>query len=154
MQAYCRNRGSNRVIANWNHEYYTVPTFDDGRIVGSKITLFGSPTASAPETIGRIETEENLPHPRIDGERGKTARSASAACLILPFGENDIDEAISWTKRAGLWYLYYPEPFRTWGHLELNDRFPNGRHGLPRCVEKASCVGNAGCSPIRCLFTV
>ena len=26
-------------------------------------------------------------------------------------GEDDIEEAISWTKQAGLRYLYHPEPF-------------------------------------------
>ena len=141
LQAYCRNRDRDRVIANWSHEYYTAPAYDDGGVVGSKIALFGSPTELALETIGRIEVEENLPHPTIDGEWGKQARSASAAYLILKFGEEDIEDAIAWTRRAGLRYLYHPEPFETWGHFELSDRFPNGRAGLRRCVDKAAEEG-------------
>jgi hypothetical protein len=141
LQAYTRDRSHARVIGNWDHDRYVAPPFDDGGVIGSKIALFGSPTADLLETIGAIEVAEGLPHPMIDGEWGKTARSASAAYLILDFGEADIDEAIAWTKRAGLRYLYHPEPFRTWGHFELNDRFPRGREGLRACVEKAEAAG-------------
>jgi hypothetical protein len=142
LQAYCRDRGSDRVIANWNHDLYTAPRFEDGGVLGTKIALFGAPTEKLLETIGTIELEEGLPHPMIDGEWGKTARSASAAYLILDFGERDIDDALEWTKRAGLRYLYHPEPFRTWGQFALrSDRFPNGREGLRRCVERAAEAG-------------
>ena len=141
LQAYARDRSFDRVIANWDHDRYVAPRFDDGGVVGSKIAIFGSPSGDVLETIGAIEVEEGLPHPTIDGEWGKTARSASAAYLILDFGEADIDEAIAWTRRAGLRYLYHPEPFRTWGHFELSDRFPHGRDGLRACVEKAEAAG-------------
>jgi len=141
LQAYTRDRSHARVIANWQHERYVAPPFEDGGVVGSKIALFGSPTEDLLETIGAIEVAEGLPHPTIDGEWGKTARSASAAYLILDFGEGDIDEAIAWTRRAGLRYLYHPEPFRTWGHFEPSDRFPHGRDGLRACVEQAAAAG-------------
>jgi len=141
LQAYTRDRSRDRVIANWDHEHYVAPRFDDGGVIGSKIALFGSPTADLLETIGAIEVAEGLPHPMIDGEWGKLARSASAAYLILDFSEADIDEAIAWTKRAGLRYLYHPEPFRSWGHFELNDRFPRSREGLRACVERAEAAG-------------
>jgi hypothetical protein len=110
-------------------------------VIGSRIALFGSPEGDALATLGAIELEEGLPHPTIDGEWGKTARSASAAYLILDFGEEDVEQAIRWTQRAGLRYLYHPGPFRTWGHFELNDRFPSGRAGLKRAVETAEAAG-------------
>jgi hypothetical protein len=142
LQAYCRDRSSDRVIENWNHARYVAPSFDDGGVVGSKIALFGSATERILETLAAIEVEEGLPHPTIDGEWGKTARSASAAYIILDFSEADVADAIAWTKRAGLRYLYHPEPFRTWGHFGLrNDRFPNGRAGLRRAVERAEAEG-------------
>jgi hypothetical protein len=78
----------------------------------------------------------------VDGEWGKTARSASAAYIILDFTERDVHEAIAWTKRAGLRYLYHPGPFETWGHFRLDpNRFPNGRAGLRRAIEKAEAEG-------------
>lgn len=138
LQAYCRNRFTARVIENWNHDRYVAPAFNDSGVVGSKIALFGSPNEQILETLSTIELEEGLPHPTIDGDWGKTARSASAAYLILDFGEDDIDQALAWTKQAGLRYLYHPEPFSTWGHFELrDDRFPTGREGLRHCVERA-----------------
>jgi hypothetical protein len=142
LQAYCRDRSHERLIANWNHDLYAAPRFEDGGVIGTKIALFGTRTEQLLETIGTIEVEEGLPHPMIDGEWGKTARSASAAYLILDFGEEDIDEALQWTKRAGLRYLYHPEPFQSWGHFPLReDRFPNRRAGLRRCVERAAEAG-------------
>ncbi len=141
LQAYCRDRSRDRVIENWQHDRYVAPRFEDGGVVGSKIALFGAPAEMVLETLGAIEVEEGLPHPMVDGQWAKTARSAAAAYLILDFGEEDIEEALEWTKRAGLRYLYHPDPFRTWGHFELKDRFPNGRQGLRRCVEKAAEAG-------------
>ncbi|MBE0595209.1 MAG: hypothetical protein IH616_22705, partial [Gemmatimonadales bacterium] len=142
LQAYTRDRRRDRVIENWSHDRYVAPAFADGGVVGSKIALFGVPVTQALETVGAIEVAEGLPHPTVDGEWGKTARSASAAYLILDFTERDIDRAIAWTKRAGLRYVYHPEPFATWGHFVLSPtRFPNGRAGLRRAVERAEAQG-------------
>jgi len=141
LQAYTRDRSTDRVIENWGKKRYVAPAFDDGGVIGSKIALFGAPADRALETLGAIEVVEGLPHPTIDGEWGKTARSANAAYLILDFTEDDADQAIEWTKRAGLRYLYHPEPFENWGHFELNDRFPSGREGLKRVVELAEAEG-------------
>ena len=142
LQAYCRNRNHERIIANLDHKKYVSPVFNDGGIVGSKIALFGCPVNDALNTIGEIETSENLPHPIIDGEWGKKARSASAAYLIYSFNEQNIEEAINYTKQAGLKYLYHPGPFKSWGHFELNENeFPNGPDGFKLCVEKAEKAG-------------
>lgn len=142
LQAYCRNRFKERIISNLNHEKYVSPVFDDGGILGSKIALFGCPVKKTLETIGQIEVAEGLPHPMINGKWGKEARTASAAYLIFPFSEQNIDEAIAYTQKAGLHYLYHPGPFKTWGHFELDEKaFPNGRDGLKMCVEKAKKAG-------------
>jgi len=142
LQAYTRDRGHDRVIENWGHAKYVAPAFGDGGVVGSKIALFGTPTWRLLESLGAIEIAEGLPHPTVDGEWGKTARTASAAYLIIDFGEQDVARAIAWAKHAGLRYLYHPDPFRTWGHFELKpDRFPHGRAGLRHAVEMAEAEG-------------
>jgi hypothetical protein len=142
LQAYCRNRTKERIIENLNHKKYVSPVFDDGGIVGSKIALFGCPVDKTLETLGEIELTEGLPHPMIDGEWGKQSRTASAAYLIYGYNEQNIDEAIAYTKQAGLRYLYHPGPFKNWGHFELNENeFPNGWDGLKMCVEKAEKEG-------------
>jgi hypothetical protein len=142
LQAYCRNRNKERIIENLSHGKFVSPVFDDGGIIGSKIAIFGCPVEKTLETIGNIEIEEGLPHPTIDGVWGKTAQSASAAYLIYDFSEATIDEAIEYTKKAGLRYLYHSGPFKNWGHFELNENaFPNGWDGLKMCVEKAEKEG-------------
>jgi hypothetical protein len=142
LQAYCRNRIGERIIENLSHKKYVSPVYDDGGIIGSKIALFGCPVEKTLETLGMIEVAEGLPHPMIDGEWGKQSRTASAAYLIYGYNEKNIDEAIAYTKQAGLRYLYHPGPFKNWGHFELNEsEFPNGWDGLKMCVEKAKKEG-------------
>jgi hypothetical protein len=138
LQAYCRNRGKERIISNWSHNYYVAPPFNDGGVAGSKIALFGCPAEKALEIIGQIETGEGLPHPTIDGEWAKTARSATASYLIIGFGEKDLDQALELTRKAGLKYLYQGGPFETWGHFVLNPRlFPENWASMKKCVERA-----------------
>jgi len=125
LQAYCRNRNKERIISNWAHDYYVAPAFNDGGVIGSKIALFGCPAGKALEIIGQIELAEGLPHPALDGEWAKTARSATASYLIIEFNEKNLDQALELTKKAGLKYLYNGGPFKTWGHFILNEKaFP------------------------------
>ncbi len=142
LQSYCRNRNKERIISNLNHDRFVSPVYNDGGIIGSKIALFGCVVEETLEMLGKIEIAEGLPHPTIDGKWGKQARSASAAYLIYSFNEQNIDEAIEYTKQAGLRYLYHPGPFKNWGHFELNEsEFPNGLDGMKTCVEKAEKEG-------------
>ena len=142
LQAYCRNRNQERVIENWEHAHYTAPAFADGGVLGSRIALFGCPREATLATIGQIEQAELLPHPMIDGQWGKTARPASAAYLILPFTEANIEQALAVTRRAGLRYLYHPGPFKNWGHFELDEKaFPSGWDGLKRGAQIARDSG-------------
>ncbi|MBI4324186.1 MAG: hypothetical protein HY674_02890 [Chloroflexi bacterium] len=142
LQAYCRNRDRDRVIANWGHEKYLAPAFHDGGVVGSKIALFACPAALALATIGEIEIAAGLPHPMLDGVWGKVAPRANESYLIVDFGEHNIEQAIAMTQAAGLRYLYHSSPFETWGHFRLKPNlFPNGWDGLRTCVEKARRVG-------------
>jgi len=138
LQAYTRNRNTNRIIKNWGHVRYLAPAYNDGGIFGSKISLFGSPKENVLETIGKIEITEGLPHPTIDGVWGKIAPTASSAYVILDFGEENFDRALEVSKDAGLRYLYHPGPFESWGHFKLDEeRFPNGIEGMRRLVERA-----------------
>jgi hypothetical protein len=142
LQAYCRNRDQDRILANWGHEKYLVPAYNDGGVIGSKIALFACPASKALETIGAVEVAEGLPHPILDGVWGKLSPTATASYLIVDFSESTIDRAIEMAKRAGLKYLYHSSPFETWGHFKLKPGlFPHGRDGLRACVEKARRAG-------------
>ena len=139
LQAYCRNRSRERMIPNWNYETYTVPAFEDGGIIGSKIALFGCPTQKVLDIIGSIEIAEGLPHPTINGQWAKESYEATAAYLIADFSEGNIHQALELVKKAGLSYLYHSSPFKNWGHFELKlELFPNGWDGFKNCVKAAA----------------
>lgn len=142
IQAYCRDRSKERVIPMWNHERYTAPAYSDGGLIGSKIALFGCPERQVLSYIEKIELGENLPHPTLNGEWMKRTPEAAQAYIIYPFNEQNIDEAIAFTKRTGLKYLYHGGPFETWGTFKLNaSEFPNGLPGLKKCVDRAAASG-------------
>lgn len=142
LQAYVRDRSQTRIIPNWNHEYYVAPAFPDSGIQGSSIALFGVIPSEALATIGRIEVEEGLAHPIIDGEWGKTSRLATSSYLIMNFGVDNLDKAMQLTKEAGLKYLYHGGPFVTWGHFDLNPKeFPNNWESMAQCVRRARVEG-------------
>ena len=138
LQAYCRNRDFEQVIPNWNYETYTVPPFNDGGIIGSRISLFACPAEKALDIIGEIEICEGLPHPTINGNWAKQVYDATASYLIADFGEHNVDQAIDLVRKAGLSYLYHSSPFDTWGHFELKSNlFPQGWKSFKNCVNIA-----------------
>lgn len=142
LQAYCRNRNEERIISNWGHTHYVAPAYKDGGVVGSKIALFGCPAEKALDVIGQIELNEGLPHPLIDGEWAKKSPKATASYLIIGFGEENLDQAIELTKKAGLEYLYHGGPFETWGHFKLHEKvFPDNWESMQRCVQRAEKEG-------------
>lgn len=142
LQAYTRNRYEKRVISNWGHSEYVVPPYADGGVEGSKIALFGCDPKNVLNTISKIEVQEGLPHPMIDGEWVKTAKVATASYIITGFSEENLDEAIQLTKDAGLEYLYHGGPFETWGHFKLNENaFPDNWESMRRCVDRAKEKG-------------
>ena len=143
LQAYSRNRHQSRIVEEFSHDKIVAPPYKDGGVIGSKIALFGCPVGQALQTLGVIELEEGLPHPMIDGEWVKTAPNANAAYLITSFTEDNVDQAIALTQKAGLKHLYhYGKTFENWGHFDLyKGEFPNGVEGLKNCVEKAAARG-------------
>ena len=144
LHAYCRNRYHERTIDNWGYTNYVSEPYRDGGLIGSAIALFGCSADNVLDNISAIETGESLPHPTLNGEWSKTAPEASAAYIILDFGRNDIEKALSFTEKAGLKYLYHSGPFESWGHFVLNtDFFPEGRKSLKECVDIANSMGIA-----------
>jgi hypothetical protein len=143
LQAYCRNRRAARIVQDFNHDSIVAPPYEDGGVLGSRIAIFGCPEAEALATLGTIEVAEGLPHPMINSQWGKTAPEAAAAYIITNFTEDNVEEAIAITKKAGLKYMYhYGKTFENWGHFDLYEgEFPNGMAGLQACVEKAAAEG-------------
>lgn len=142
LQAYTRNRNKDRVIANWGYDAYTSPAYKDGGINGSKIVLFGCPTANTLDRIEEIELSEGLPHPTINGQWIKKSPVINSSYLIMDFTESNMDSCIDVVKKSGLHYLYHGHPFSDWGHFNLiPEQFPQGWDGMKKCVQQAELAG-------------
>lgn len=114
----------------------------DAKIVGSKIALFGDQRAEILNRIGKVEIEQKLPHPMINGEWDKTSRSSMRSYLISSFSEKDIDFVLDKAKRAGFKNIYHEGPFDTWGHFKWSPSFVvDGDEGVKRIVEKINRQG-------------
>ena len=142
LHLYCRNRSQLRIDSVWGHKNVKIQPIEGYTMAGAKMALFGCPEKIALETIGKIELAEGLPHPMLDGQWAKISPTATAAYMIMPFAESNIDLALKATKKAGLKYLYQGGPFETWGHFKLHSAsFPDGYESMARCVEKAKKMG-------------
>ncbi|MDQ6423480.1 hypothetical protein RB620_29100 [Paenibacillus sp. LHD-117] len=144
LQAFARNRthGGRRPVWNLKDIEVTPLQGHDAELIGTGIALFGCKADSVLHVIETIELGENLPHPVIEGEWGKTSSAATQSYLITDFSEATIDEAVRYTKQAGLNYVYHPDPFAKWGHFILKPgQFPQGDEGLRACVESAGREG-------------
>ncbi len=144
LQAYARNRTRAERRSVWGQADIPVSPFSgfDAELEGAKIALFGCPVERVLDTIEAIELGEGLPHPTIDGEWAKKSPAANQSYLITDFSEATIHEAVDYAKKAGLRYVYHPEPFANWGHFELKpSSFPNGDSSMKACAELAEREG-------------
>lgn len=144
IQAYSINRNKPRHVDAWggNFKNMPVPPIPGETVVGSKIALFMRAEPKTLDILERIELDEKLPHPTIDGVWFKKSPLFGKSYLISSFGEKDVEEMIGYTKRAGLMSLYHEGPFKSWGHFVLDEeRFPKGRAGLKKCVDLAHAAG-------------
>ncbi len=144
LQAYTINRDRERRVDAWGGQFKNMPVqaIKGETVVGSKIALF---TCAEPKTLDVIEAitiDEKLPYPTVNKIWFKKSPEYGRSYLISSFSEQDVDEMIAYTKKAGLISLYHEGPFKSWGHYTLNPEFfPNGKDGLKKSVEKAHAAG-------------
>ncbi|MBZ5855554.1 hypothetical protein [Flavihumibacter profundi] len=144
FQAYTINRNRDRHIDAWGGEFKNMPVaaIKGETVTGSKIALFSCPVAATLDQLEAITVGEKLPYPTVNKTWFKKSQLFGRSYLISSFGEKDVDEMISYTKRAGLMSLYHEGPFKSWGHYILDPEiFPNGKEGLKIAVDKAHAAG-------------
>ncbi|WP_345003788.1 hypothetical protein [Snuella lapsa] len=144
LNAFTIDRSVERTANVWANHFKNMPVkpIEGETVVGSKIALFGCHPEAVLETIGTIEEAEGLPHPLVDGQWIKTHPERSKAYLITTFTEDNFDELLEFTKKAGMNAIYHGHPFKNWGAFDLiPDQFPNGRAGMKALVEKANAQG-------------
>lgn len=114
----------------------------DGLIVGAKVALFGDKRSQILKRIGRVEVEQGLPHPMIEGEWAKLSRDAMRSYLITNFSAANLDFALEKTKLAGFKNLYHPDPFLNWGHFEWRKELSTEADaGMKKLVDRAAQRG-------------
>jgi hypothetical protein len=144
IQAYSINRNRSRFVDAWGGQFKNMPVaaLKNESVTGSKIALFSCNEPATLDRLEQIELAENLPHPTINGVWFKKSNLYGRSYLISSFSEDNIDEMIAYTKKAGLVSLYHEGPFNSWGNFLLNPtQFPNGREGLKKCADKAHAAG-------------
>ena len=144
FQAYSINRSKERLVDAWGGQFKNmpVPAIKGESVTGSAIALFSCAEATTLDRLESIEIAEKLPHPVVKGVWFKKSPYFGKSYLISDFGEQDIDEMIGYTKKAGLMSLYHEGPFQSWGHFILNPKeFPNGNASFKNCVDKAHAAG-------------
>lgn len=88
------------------------------------------------QDIGKIEQEEGLPHPTIDGEWAKTSPHASDIYFV--YGGGSIEQQLSMAEKANVHWIYFSDPFASWGHFDINrNLYPGGEEEFHKCIEKA-----------------
>ncbi len=123
----------------------TLPVEGENALIkGAKISFFGCKDSDALNRIGAIEQEQGLPHPKFNGEWGKTSRAAMKSYLISDFSEDDLDFVLDKAKRAGFEYIYHSDPFKDWGHFDWNPKFvKGGDDAVKKMVDRAKTEGIA-----------
>ncbi|OXM16932.1 hypothetical protein [Paenibacillus herberti] len=144
LQAFARDRSKPATRPAWNLAATDVIPIEgeDARIEGTRLALFGCPVDQVLDVIEEIELGEGLPHPMIEGAWGKKSPAANQSYLITDFTESTMADALDYAKKAGLKYVYHPDPFVQWGHFKLKPgSFPNGDEGLKVCSDLAAAEG-------------
>ena len=144
LQAYSMDRSKPRRISVWGEHYpnMPIPPIPGETVIGSRIALFGCPSAQALERIGQIGLTEGLPHMEFNGVWSRMNPAMGRSYLIIEFTEETFAEILGYAERAAFHSVYHGHPFHTWGHYELRqDHFPNGQAGIKACVEAAHLKG-------------
>ncbi|MCX6244839.1 MAG: hypothetical protein NTU98_09055 [Bacteroidetes bacterium] len=143
LQAFSMDRSRPRQINVWWDQFpdMPVPPVKGETVAGSAIAVFGCAADKTLLTIGRIEVEEKLPHPMIDGIWGKVSPQSGRSYLIADYSDSTIDELLGYTQRANLMTLYHMNGWKSWGHYEPDTAFfHDGAVSFKRCRMKAKAM--------------
>ncbi|MBI3920854.1 MAG: hypothetical protein HY318_05490 [Armatimonadetes bacterium] len=108
---------------------------------GAKFALFGVPQGKLLDTIEKVEIDQGLPHPTINGVWIKRAPERFASYLMAHgVGEKNIDRVLEFARGGfGCIEIY---PWRSMPSYELNPGlFPNGMEGLKKVADKIHAAG-------------
>ncbi|WP_328379154.1 Ig domain-containing protein [Streptomyces sp. NBC_00440] len=117
----------------------------EGRIVGSRIALFGSAPDLSLTTLSHIAREHGLAYPTLDGQWQKVAqRTAQSHFWIHDLTTENVTAAAGYTKQAGVRNIYAISgdgPWVSHGHYQFNSAFGGSDAAAARLVAAAAREG-------------
>ncbi|MCW3816023.1 discoidin domain-containing protein [Micromonospora sp. DR5-3] len=117
----------------------------EGRIVGSKVALFGSAPDLALSVLSEIAQGQGLPYPTINGQWQKATQDSSQSFLVLnDLNTGNFDAAVTFAKQAGLGTVYAlggNGPWKSHGHYQFNSSFGGSDEAATKLVAKAAAEG-------------
>lgn len=117
------------------------PEFDH---IGTKLAVVTGPSDKMLDIIGKLEQEQGLPHPMLDGVWSKVSRDAEKSYLFVDYTEKNVDRAIEYAKKGGFKYLcmYLGTWAKTCGNYKINlENYPRGFESVTATVDKIHAAG-------------
>ncbi|MEU5845374.1 Ig domain-containing protein [Saccharopolyspora shandongensis] len=117
----------------------------EGRIVGSKIALFGSAPDLALTVLSQIAKEQGLPYPTLNGQWQKAAQDTSQSHMWLhDLNTSNVTAASQYAKQAGIKNIYAiagDGPWVSHGHYQFNSAFGGSDAAAAGLVATAAKYG-------------
>ncbi|MFE7359259.1 hypothetical protein ACFU8Q_40870 [Streptomyces sp. NPDC057543] len=145
------------ILRAYSYDYSTVRTREDGirigplpgfegRILGSKLAVYGSTPDLVLTVVSQIAQGEHLPYPTIDGQWQKAARATRQPFLALSsLGASNLSDAMKFAKQAGIKNVYSVQgaagPWKSTGHYQFNSGFGGSDAAAAQLVATAAAGG-------------
>lgn len=117
----------------------------EGRIVGSKVALFGSSPDLTLTVLSQIAKEGGLPYPTLNGQWQKAAQRTSQSHFWLSdLNTNNVTAASQYAKQAGIKNIYAIAgngPWKSHGHYQFNSAFGGSDAAAAQLVATAATHG-------------
>ncbi len=109
---------------------------------GARVALVTCPGTRLMETLARLELDQGLPHPMIDGVWGKQSPEVEKPYIFIDYDEANVEEVIEYALQGGFGCILSSFPATTSGHFDVDrSRFPSGFDGLCGSVAKIHAAG-------------
>lgn len=108
----------------------------DVDFTGSSVAIFGCPEPQTLDVIGKIELNEDLPHPMLNGIWVKKSKIPGEPYLL---NTENTEQSIKYAKECGFKLINIGDVFKSWGHFGLETkRFADGAKDISEATALAA----------------
>ncbi|MFI1092488.1 Ig domain-containing protein [Streptomyces sp. NPDC020917] len=117
----------------------------EGKIVGSKLAVFGSAPDLVFTVLSQVAQEQHLLYPTIDGQWQKVAEATRQPFLTLSdLSSGNLAQAVEFARQAGIKNVYALNadgPWKSHGHYQFNSAFGGSDAAAAQMVATAAASG-------------